>query len=339
MTAASNNRSKRTLWWIVLGLFVLGFPFILPFPYLHNVAILILIWVVIGASWNLLGGYTGQVSFGHAVYFGAGAYAGAILKLHWGVSAWWGLLVGGLAGMAAAVLIGWVCFRLRGPYFALGTLASGEMFHYAFINLEPLTGGEEGIVVGGKFLQAMVESPPMWTLKIPFYYIILLIAAGCVLTIHFVLKTKLGYYFVSIREDQDAAESLGIPTTFYKNVSLQISAFFTGLAGAFYTVYMGHIDPTVVFNLHYVSIMAIMVVMVGGTALQWGPVAGAMIMVGIEELFRSRLFGLLGGGVGDIVAKGDILVFGVIVVLVILFMPNGVAGDWRKFIRKSGAKA
>jgi branched-chain amino acid transport system permease protein len=368
---------------IVGGLFVLAFPFIVPLPYFHNVAILILLWVVIGASWNLLGGYTGQVSFGHAAYFGVGAYAGSLLFrfslieaptelikdvfgqgfvpwlhsmmpypvsiegltpiLPWYGSPWWGLVIGGPAAVLIGLLIGWICFRLRGPYFALGTLASGEILFYTAINLEPVTGGEEGIIFSGhaKFMSAFVENPPMWTVKIPYYYLILAIAVVCLLTIHFVMRSKLGYYFVSIREDQDAAESLGIPTTVYKNISLGISAFFTGVAGAFYALFLGYTSPQVSMSLHHISIMAIMVVMVGGTALRWGPVWGAAIMVGVEEIFRSGVFGLLTAGtaVREVVSKLDVLVFGLIVIVVILFMPNGVAGHVGGLFRRKKVRA
>jgi branched-chain amino acid transport system permease protein len=364
------SAAQKKLLTVIGGLLVLAFPFIVPLPYFHNVAILILVWVVIGASWNLLGGYTGQVSFGHAAYFGVGAYAGSLVYrfsmieapteliqdlfgqgflpwlnsmmpfavkidglmpiLPWYGSPWWGLLIGGPAAVLIGLLIGWVCLRLRGPYFALGTLASGEILFYIAINLEPITGGEEGIIFSGhaEFMSAVMDNPPIWTLKIPFYYLILAIAVLCMLTIHLVMRSKLGYYFVSIREDQDAAESLGIPTTLYKNYSLGISAFFTGLAGAFYALFLGYTNPHVSMSLHHVSIMAIMVVMVGGTALRWGPVWGAVIMVGVEEIFRSGLFGLLAGGTAlrGMVEKADVLVFGLIVIVVILFMPNGVAG-------------
>jgi branched-chain amino acid transport system permease protein len=190
-------------------------------------------------------------------------------------------------------------------------------------------------------MSAFVENPPMWTVKIPYYYLILAIAVVCLLTIHFVMRSKLGYYFVSIREDQDAAESLGIPTTVYKNISLGISAFFTGVAGAFYALFLGYTSPQVSMSLHHISIMAIMVVMVGGTALRWGPVWGAAIMVGVEEIFRSGVFGLLTAGtaVREVVSKLDVLVFGLIVIVVILFMPNGVAGHVGGLFRRKKVRA
>ena len=143
------------------------------------------------------------------------------------------------------------------------------------------------------------------------------------------MKSKWGYYFVSIREDQDAAESLGINTALYKNVSLLISSFFTGMAGAFYMNYMAFIDPEVVYSLHYISIMAILVGIVGGVATIMGPAVGAFVMVGIQETFRSAFFGLA----PKWISQGHALVFGLLVVFVIMFLANGIMGDWGKIKR------
>jgi branched-chain amino acid transport system permease protein len=143
------------------------------------------------------------------------------------------------------------------------------------------------------------------------------------------MKTKWGYYFLSIREDQDAAESLGINTTVYKNVSLLISAFFTGMAGAFYMNYMAFIDPDVVYSLHYISIMAILVGIVGGAATIFGPAVGAFVMVGVQEIFRSAFF----GAAPKWISQAHALVFGLLVIFVIMFLANGIVGDWSKIKR------
>lgn len=305
----------RRIVWTLLGLFVLLFPLIVPSDYYQHLIIIVLMWVVIGSSWNLLAGYTGQVSFGHAIFFGAGAYTAGILVTQLGISAWWGMAFGGVVAMAFALFVGWVCFRLRGPYFALATLAGGEIVRLVATNWESLTEGMVGILVMQTFRS-----------KLPYYYIALALAAACVYTIHFVIKSKWGYYFVSIREDQDTAEAMGINTSLYKNISLLISAFFTGTAGAFYMNYMGFIDPEVVFHLNYVSIMAILVAIVGGVATIWGPAVGAFIMVMVQETFRSSFFGLA----PKWVSQGHALVFGLMVIFVIMFLTNGVVGDWRK---------
>jgi len=305
---------RKSLWGI-LALFFLAFPLIVRSDYYQHLFIIALIWVVVGSAWNLLAGYTGQVSFGHAIFFGVGAYTAGILANKLGVSAWWGMAFGGLSAMAVALFVGWVCFRLRGPYFALATLAGGEIFRLIATNWESLTDGMVGILIIQSFRS-----------KLPYYYIALVLAVVCILGIQFIIKSKWGYYFISIREDQDTAEAMGIDTAFYKNVSLLISAFFTGMAGAFYMNYMGFIDPHVVFSLHYISIMAILVGIVGGVATIWGPAVGAFVMVGVQETFRSAFFGLA----PEWVSQAHALVFGLLVIFVIMFLANGIVGDWHK---------
>ncbi len=167
---------------------------------------------------------------------------------------------------------------------------------------------------------------PTFKGKIPYYYVALALALLCVYVTDGVMKTKWGYYFVSIREDQDAAESLGINTTLYKNVSLLISAFFTGMAGAFYMNYMAFIDPEVVFSLHHISIMAILVSIVGGVATIPGPAVGAFVMVGVQETLRSALF----GAAPKWVSQAHALAFGLLVIFVIMFLANGIVGDWSR---------
>ena len=309
---------KKNIQYIFAGILFLGFPLVVRSDYYQHLMILALLWVIIGSAWNLLAGYTGQVSFGHAMFFGIGAYTAGILTTKFQVSAWWGMMFGGVLAMLIGLFVGWVCFRLRGPYFALATLAGGEIFRLIATNWESLTEGMVGILIIQSFRS-----------KLPYYYIVLALAFLCVYVIHLVMKSKWGYYFVSIREDQDAAESLGINTTLYKNISLLISSFFTGMAGAFYMNYMAFIDPHVVFSLHYISIMAILVGIVGGVATITGPAVGAFIMVGLQETFRSAFFGLAPRWT----SQAHALVFGLLVIFVILFLSNGIVGDWPKIKR------
>ncbi len=310
------NRNRVTVGLIILAFLL--FPLVVKSDYYQHLVILALMWVVIGGSWNLLAGYTGQVSFGHAVFFGTGAYTAGILANKLGISAWWGMAFGGITAALVGLFIGWVCFRLRGPYFALATIAAGEIFRLIATTWESFTEGMVGIMILQTFRS-----------KLPYYYVALFLAAASMFVFDQVMKSKWGFYFISIREDQDAAASLGINTTLYKNVSLLISSFFTGMAGAFYMNYMAFIDPQVVFSLHYISIMAILVGIIGGVATIWGPAVGAFIMIGVQETFRSALFGLAPRWV----SQAHVLVFGLLVIFVILFMANGVVGDWPKIKR------
>ncbi|MGZ8441064.1 MAG: branched-chain amino acid ABC transporter permease [Candidatus Deferrimicrobiaceae bacterium] len=318
---------------LVLLAVLAAFPLVVTSDYFLHLMILFLLWVVIGSSWNVLAGYTGQVSFGHAAFFGVGAYTAGLLFQHLQISPWWGMALGGIVAVLIGLPFGAICFPLRGAYFALASLALGEGIRHIATISESFTGGMMGIMIMPSFVS-----------KTPYYYIALALAVLTVLSIRFVIRSKPGYYFVSIREDQDAAESLGIDTTLYKNVSLAISSFWTGMAGAFYMNYMGFVDPHVVFSLHDYSVMAILVAIVGGVGTIYGPAVGAFIMVAFQEFFRSGFFGLfdyLGRATGasgfaslsEVVRQAHVLGFGILVVVVILFLPNGIVGDWEKIRR------
>ncbi|MGA2402725.1 MAG: branched-chain amino acid ABC transporter permease [Syntrophobacteraceae bacterium] len=308
-------KHRQTL--IPLGLlaFLVLFPFAVGSDYYRHVFIIALMWVVIGSSWNLLAGYTGQISFGHAIFFGVGAYSAGICTTKLGISAWWGMVLGGPMAMLAGLFLGSICFRLRGSYFNLATLAIAEVFRLVAIYWRDFTEGMQGILIITTFRS-----------KIPYYFLALGLAALCVFTISRIMKSKWGFYFVAIREDQDAAEALGISSFRYKSLSLMVSSFFTGLAGAFYMNYMGFIDPEVVFSLYFISIMAILVAIIGGAGTILGPPVGAFIMVLLQELFRSSFFGYAPKWVSNTHA----LAFGLLVILAIRFMANGVVGDLPK---------
>ncbi len=295
--------------YMILGLLIL-LPLTGLSSYVMHILILVIMWSVIGMAWNLLSGYCGQVSFGHAAFFGTGAYTAGMMYSKFGLSGWWGIPLSIIVVSCSALVIGFICLRLRGPFFALATLSMGVILRIVAENLVNLTGGDLGIMIRER----------TWVEKIWYYYIILAIACCTFVVVKLVIESKLGYYFVAIREDQDAAESLGINTTLYKNVALVLSAVLTGFAGAFYMNYMGYIDPKVVFALHDISIVAIMVVMVGGVATYWGPVVGALIMVLLAEIIRSI----------PTLGTAHHTLFGILLIVIIIFLPNGIVGDIRK---------
>ncbi|MDP2158732.1 MAG: branched-chain amino acid ABC transporter permease [Nitrospirota bacterium] len=303
---------KKALPLIIAGLLAL-IPVLGLSSYWMHILILVIMWSVIGMAWNLLGGYCGQVSFGHAAFFGVGAYTAGILYNKLGISAWWGLPLSIFFVTIFALVIGYICLRLKGPFFALGTLAMGVILRVTAENLTGITEGDLGIMIRER----------TWIDKTWYFYVILIIALLSFFLVKKVVESKLGYYFVAIREDQDAAESLGINTTFYKTIALSLSAIITGLAGAFYTNYMGYIDPKIVFALHDISIVTIMVVMVGGVATYWGPFVGAIIMVFLAELIRTI----------PKLGAAHHTFFGILLIVIIIFLPNGVVGDWPKLKR------
>ena len=286
--------------------------------YLMHIFILVIMWAIIGMAWNLLGGYTGLVSFGHAAFFGLGAYSAGIVYQSLGWSGWWGLPISVVVVTVFSLVMGFVVLRLRGPYFNLSTLAIGEVLRVTAQNLDKLTQGDLGILIKQR----------SWTDKQNFYWVVLLMALGTYYVVQALVGSRRGYYFVAIREDQDAAESLGIDTTLNKTIALTVSGVLTGLAGAFYFNYMGYIDPKVVFDLPGISILAIMIVMVGGAATLTGPLVGSLIMVLLAEWVRSI----------PKLGAAHMSVFGVLLILIIIFLPNGLVGDFGKIRRLFAGK-
>jgi branched-chain amino acid transport system permease protein len=337
-------RKRQTA--LALITFSIGALFILPLfvesTYLLHILILIFINVILGSSWNILAGYTGQYSVGHAAYFGVGAYTTMMLLQFKQVAPWWGVWVGTAAALVTALIIGSICFRLRGPYFVLASIAVAEIFRVSALNLKNITNGAEGILV--------TEIPPLrigemlitdWESKVPFYYTGLAFALITILVSWLVQRSKLGYYFQAIREDQDAAHSLGINPTIYKNTALSISAIFTSLAGSLYAVYVGFIDPSTVLALD-LSVQIVMIGIIGGIGTILGPALGAALLVPLSEALRSNAItdALIKAGVvnqdsrvgaflKENLAHAHVLIYGILVVIVILFMPEGVLGFFR----------
>jgi len=324
------------------GLIVL--PLYVESTYVLHMMILIFINVIVGSSWNILGGYTGQYSVGHAAYFGVGAYTTMILMQFRHVAPWWGVWAGTGVAVVTALIIGSICFRLRGPYFVLASIAVAEIFRVSALNLKNITNGAEGILV--------TEVPPLtigqtlitdWASKVPFYFTGLIFVVMIIVVSALVRRSKLGYYFQAIREDQDAAHSLGINPTIYKNTALAISAVFTSLAGSLYGVYVGFIDPSTVLALD-LSVQIVMICIIGGIGTIVGPVVGAALLVPLSEALRSNAItdALIKAGVVSAESKvgaflkenlshAHVLIYGILVVIVILFMPDGVLGFFRKF--------
>ncbi|HEX7622628.1 MAG TPA: branched-chain amino acid ABC transporter permease [Anaeromyxobacteraceae bacterium] len=336
---------------VAVALFAL--PTVVESPYALHVMILLFLAVIQGEAWNVLGGYTGQYSVGHAAYFGVGAYTTMMLLQFKHVAPWWGVWPAVALAVVAAVIVGSITFRLRGPYFVLASIAVAEIFRLVALNWKSVTNGAEGIltsdlpplVLGGHTITDFIS-------KVPFYHAGLALALVTIFVNWGVQHSKLGYYFQAIREDQDAAHSLGIPLTFYKNVALAISAFFTAWSGAFYALYIGFIDPGTVFTTE-VSVQFVLICIIGGIGTIGGPVVGALVLVPLSEGLRANLLSDLVFKLGlvdptsptglflkDNLAHAHALIYGILVVIVILFMPDGVLGWVRGGLarrRRSGA--
>ena len=294
-------------------------PWVVSDPFFIHLMIMVLMWTVLGASWNILGGFTGQVSFGHAMFLGAGAYTTMILYLKLGIAPWYGIPLGGMVAALIALPIGIICFRLRGPYFALSTLAVAEIVRLVALNWESLTNGPVGLLIttlpdvtfGGRMID--------WENKIPFYYIIAVIALGAMAATAVMSRMRMGAYLLAIREDIDSAEAIGINTVQARVAALSLSAFFAGVAGGFYAMYFRYVDPDAVFSIA-LSVEMVFIAVVGGLTTVVGPLIGAVVLVTFGETFRQVLL------------VGHLILYGIAMMLAIRYMPEGIWGKLRVWL-------
>lgn len=307
---------------IILGLIILGIaPIVIHSPFFVHLMIMVLMWTVLGASWNILGGYAGQVSFGHATFLGAGAYTTMILYLKCGIDPWYGIFLGGLVAMAISLPIGFICFRLRGPYFALSTLAVAEIVRLVALNWESLTAGPVGLLITTLPRVSFLGHPINWESKVPFYYIIAVITLIALIITYIVSRTRIGAYLLALREDIDSAESIGINTVKARVVALALSAFLAGIAGGFYAMYLRYVDPDAVFSIG-LSVEMLFIAIVGGLATVGGPLIGAIVLVTLGESFREHFL------------SGHLIFYGFFMMVAIRYMPDGVWGRLNVLFKK-----
>ncbi|MGH7333660.1 MAG: ABC transporter permease subunit [Candidatus Rokuibacteriota bacterium] len=280
----------------------------------------VLIWVMffayLSAAWNLIGGFAGQYSIGHAGLVGIGAYTSSLLLIHAGLTPWIGMLVGGVLAALVGGLIGYPCFRLRGAFFSLVTIAFAEMLRVG-LELTDRLGPLEINGVRGLLLPVAGDRPWQFqfTSKRPYYYVmlallLLVLAAGWA-----VKRSRLGYYLAAIRDDEDAVAALGINPARVKLAAMMLSSFFAALGGTFYAQLVGYITPTRTISLDFSVQMVIMAVL-GGIGTVLGPLWGALVLVPIAEITRA----LWGGSLQGI----HLIVYGALLILVILYWPQGI---------------
>jgi branched-chain amino acid transport system permease protein len=301
-------------------------PLARPGSFTLHVLILVAFWTLLGAAWNVLGGLAGQVSFGHAALVGVGAYTTMILYLKLGIAPWWGVLAGSAAAALVSVPVGLLCFRLRGPYFSLATLAVAELVKLVALNFEALTNGAQGFLITALPPVSAAGHALDWESKAPFYVAAVLLAALGLASTAWLRGSRLGAWLVAIREDEDAAEAIGIDTVRAKVLTLAHSAALAGLGGGFYAVYFRYVDPDAVCNLG-LSMEMVFIAMVGGLGTVAGPLAGAVFLTALGELVRER-FG-----------SGHLVVYGLFMMLVIRFMPDGIWGRVRRLLARPGRAA
>jgi branched-chain amino acid transport system permease protein len=301
---------------VVIGfLAIAAWPLLVQDVFLQRIGALVLLAAISASAWNLLGGYAGQVSVGHAVYFGAGAYASLVVYTELGWPPIAGAPVGVVVSMAISALVGTPTFRLRGHYFSMATIAAAELFRILAANW-PLLGAAVGLM-----------GPPVprtvWDLSfispIPYHYLFLVVLIVLLALTWQMQRSRMGYYLAAIRGGDRAARSLGVPVLRYKLYALLLSAGFTSLAGSLYAVMVGFIDPDSALGI-LISVKMVIVAALGGAGTLFGPLVGAVILIPLEETTNAA-FG--GGGTGI-----TFIVYGAIILLVARFQPGGVAAFW-----------
>jgi branched-chain amino acid transport system permease protein len=304
---------------------VLGPP--LVSPYVLHILVLVLFFAFLGVAWNLLGGYAGQFSFGHAAFFGIGAYTSTFLLVRFGLSPWLGFLAGGALAAVFGCFAGYLAFRygLRGPYFALVTLAFAEMLRLVALNWT-VVGGPMGILI-----PLPRAGDACWRLqfpdKLPYYYLMLALLGLALWLNRTIEHARLGHVLAAIRENEDAAEASGVDTRAAKLWAMAFSAFLTALGGTFYAQYFSFIDPTLAFG-PAVSVEILLRPIVGGPGTLIGPVLGSLVLTPLSELTRRLIRGRPGV---------DVMVYGAVLVAVVTFLPGGLVGAWRRARRRGGA--
>ncbi|MDF2512566.1 MAG: branched-chain amino acid transporter permease [Herbinix sp.] len=292
-------------------------PLFIKTPFPLHVMILICIWAIMGMGWNFIGGYAGQVSNGHALFYGIGAYACGIGMKNFNASPWITMWVGVIISIGVAFVLGAPLLRLKGHYFALATMAIAECGRIIFLNWN-YVGGATGV----DFLN---KAEPGWytlqfTSKYPYYYIFLTFVVLILLLTKGLDKSKFGYYLRAIKANEDSAQSVGINTSRYKLLAFMLSAGVVSLAGSLYANYLQYIDPSIVMPLN-VSMMICLVTVMGGIGTVIGPVIGAIVLTVISEYTRATFSSISGF---------DLFIYGALIIIIVLFLPNGLISLFRR---------
>jgi branched-chain amino acid transport system permease protein len=313
--------------WLVGYLFILAaaiaYPFIFTRAFEINLGILILFAAYQGSAWNILGGFTGLFSFGHAAFFGLGAYTSTLLFVHAGVTPWIGMFAGGLVAATVGVGFGYLTVRygLRGHYFALGMFAFAELLRFSAQNLD-IIGGSVGILI-----PLRGDAPELFQFrdKMPYYFIILGMLVVIIAVSKFLKGARMGYFWSSIRSDDTAAEMAGVDTLRYKLTAMGLSAFFMALAGTFYAQFFFFIEPQIVFGVDK-SLDGLLRAVIGGLGMVLGPLFGALLLAPLGE-FTKAIIPIRTGG-------ADVLLFGILLILAVRFMPRGVLGSIEDLVHR-----
>jgi branched-chain amino acid transport system permease protein len=279
--------------------------------------ILIFIWGAFAGAWNIISGHAGMVSLGHNAFFGIGAYTSTLLLLRFGLTPFIGMLIGGALASSVGLLIGIICFRLRSHYFALATLAFGQVTSIVAMNWTSLTNGAEGL--------ALPIKPSLYNMafasKLPYLYIGLVLLLAVIGISYAIEHSKLGYYLTAFRENEEAARALGVKTGRVRLTAMAISSFLAAVIGAFYAQYLVFIDPTSIIRIQ-ISVQVALFAIVGGIGTTLGPAIGALIFIPMTIALRAKL--------GTSLPGLHLVIYGTILIIVLLYMPKGIFGTLKE---------
>ena len=280
---------------------------------LQDIAVLTFLWAGLALAWNIAGGYAGLISFGHAAFFGIGAYASTILFLHFGLSPWIGIWCGGLLAAGFGAVLAIICARLRGPFFILSTLAAAEVVRIAALNWASLTGGPEGLSIPPVAGMANM----VFTSKTAYVTMMLAFLAAVYAITKSLEGSRYGYYLYSVRDDADAASAAGVNPLVVRTTAMALSAGLTGIGGSLFAQYFLYLDPTFVISPD-LSFQFALLAAVGGLGTAIGPVLGSFLITPMSELLRSYL--------GSQAAGLHLVIYSALLIVVMLYFPSGIAG-------------
>lgn len=310
--AILRRRRREAVIGIVLFLLVLPLPLFVHDVYTQNLIIVTILYAGLAQAWNILGGYCGQISLGHALYFGVGAYVSTLLFVRAGIPPTIGMFIGGAAAGLVALLVGWPCFRLSGHYYAIATIVVAGIGHLLFLNWN-FVGADQGVYVpfhGDSLIDLQFRIS-----KVPFHILVTLFAALCWIVAWWLEGSRWGYAWRAVKDDPVAARSLAVRVFPSKMMAAAISGFLTGLGGAIFAQYVGYIDPDSVLSTA-LSILIPLPAVLGGVGTLWGPILGSAVLTPVSELTRSYL-----GGSGQ---GADLMIYGGLIMLVSLARPAGL---------------
>ena len=305
------TRRQTTIAAVCFGLLLLV-PFVVEQDYYLTVLFRIFLFAGVGLAWNLVGGYAGQLSLGHVAYFGLGGYGLAIFHNKLDFPVWASVLAGVALAILAALAIGRVAFRLRGPYFALSTIAFAEVLRHCAKNLVNVTGGDVGIQVPHLF----TTDYSRW-----FYWSSFALTALAFIVTVYIVRSRFGYALQAIREDEDTALTCGIDAARTKLTALIVSAALTAVGGALYASQYSFVVADQMFAIDISTTEIAIPVMLGGAGTLLGPIVGSALLVTANELFKNLFH------------EAHLLIYGILIVVVVLFLPEGIVGAIARALR------